>query len=63
MVPRAGVPRSGYVACLIGRAEFDSARAVARRGIGHGWEAEAELTRLVLVADSLERAGSRAPSR
>ena len=63
MVPRAGVPRSGYVACLIGRAEFDSARAVARRGIGHGWEAEAELARLVLVADSLERVGSRAPSR
>lgn len=54
LVPRAGVPRSGYVACLIGRAEFDSARAVAQRGIGHGWEAEAELRRLVQVADSIE---------
>ena len=55
IVPRAGVPRAGYVACLIGAAQYDSARAVARRGIGKGWEADAELQRLLSVADSVER--------
>jgi hypothetical protein len=60
IVPRAGVPRAGYVACLIGAAQFDSARAVAQRGIGKGWEAEDELKRLVLVADSLEKANGPA---
>lgn len=58
IVPRAGVPRAGWVACLIGLAQYDSARAVARRGLGKGWEGEAELTRLIGVADSLERAGA-----
>ncbi len=60
IVPRAGVPRAGYVACLIGGAQYDSARAVARRGIGKGWEAESELKRLVGVADSLEHANGAA---
>ncbi|MBI3790249.1 MAG: hypothetical protein HY275_05160 [Gemmatimonadetes bacterium] len=36
IVPRAGLPRAGYVACLIGMAQYDSARAIARRGIGQG---------------------------
>lgn len=56
LAPRAADVRAGYVGCLIFTGEFDSARALARRGIGRGWGGEGELSRLIGVADSLERA-------
>lgn len=56
LAPRAADARAGYVGCLIATQAFDSARAVARRGLGHRWSGEAELTRLMGVADSIESA-------
>lgn len=56
LAPRAAEVRAGFVACLIAVRDFDSARALARRGLGHGWGGEGELARLMGVADSLELA-------
>ncbi len=61
ITPSAGLVRAGYVVCLMGGAQFDSARAVARRGMRPGWEAVSELERLIGVADSLERTGTIVP--
>ena len=56
LVPRSSEVRAGFTGCLIAAAQFDSARVLARGGLGRGWGGEVELLRLVGVADSLEAA-------
>ena len=56
LAPRAADVRAGYTGCLIAGAQFDSARALAKRGVGKGWAGELELKRLLGVADSIEAA-------